>query len=234
MVLCGDFYQLSPVTSPGRDLAKPSDHAYYLEAGREGRKRKVEAADAADEEERALENDVLEEENVECMRRKPSYGGIPFGLKGCTGKFIFQTLAFRTLGFKIVELETVHRTSDTVLVDALRALRKGEANTEEVRRMIEAAQRPLDPELRPVFVMGTRKMAEKENQRRLEQLRPTPYLFRATDDVDADEAMSTARKMDLLRNIFFTKNIVHKEVSLKVGAQVMMVTHNFEEGLVNG
>ena len=40
--------------------------------------------------------------------------------------------------------------------------------------------------------------------------------------------------MDLLRNILFTKNIVPKEVSLKVGAQVMMVTNDFEEGLVNG
>lgn len=52
----------------------------------------------------------------------------PFGLKETTGKYAFQSMAWRRAHFRVMHLSCVHRTGDVLLRDALTAIRKGDVH----------------------------------------------------------------------------------------------------------
>ena len=49
----------------------------------------------------------------------------PFGLRETTGKFAFQSAAWRAARFRVHHLLTVHRTREPLLLSALTDLRAG-------------------------------------------------------------------------------------------------------------
>ena len=63
----------------------------------------------------------------------------PFGLRECTGKFAFQSVAWREAHLRVHHLTVVHRTKSEVLLDALTDLRAGRAAS---ARLPEAAEPP--------------------------------------------------------------------------------------------
>ena len=49
----------------------------------------------------------------------------PFGLRETTGKYAFQSRAWRNAKLCVIHLTVVHRTRETLLLDALTAMRRG-------------------------------------------------------------------------------------------------------------
>ena len=49
----------------------------------------------------------------------------PFGLRETTEKYAFQSMAWRNAKLCVMQLTVVHRTRETLLLDALTAMRRG-------------------------------------------------------------------------------------------------------------
>ena len=86
----------------------------------------------------------------------------PFGLKETTGKYAFQSMAWRRADLRVMHLSCVHRTGDVLLRDALTAIRKGDVHDASVAALVAATARRLpvredgiEPTtLYPVWVCG--------------------------------------------------------------------------------
>lgn len=71
----------------------------------------------------------------------------PYGALETHGHFAFQSVLWREAQFSVVELTRVHRQREPVLLDALNAIRSGNARHPAVVALIDRTKRPLLPPL---------------------------------------------------------------------------------------
>lgn len=169
--------------------------------------------------------------------------------------FAFMAPAWKRCAFRCVVLGVVFRQRDPEMVQALGALREGprsKAARKALRSIVRRCARPLDPSamagIVPTQIFSKNRDVDETNDRELRKLlqarsttasaKSSPLVFRAEDEVyvENERAPDAARqKARLLASDFFRDCLARPDISLCVGAQVMLLK-NFDTSLghVNG
>lgn len=224
-VLCGDFMQLPPVAGSNlQSLDSESDLALYLLGDSE-------CAGGG-----GIAKDALVKHTKSVQPRRAAGCPAPYGLRECTGRFCFQSMAWRQMRLRTVELTRVYRTEDAVLVDGLRALRKGDLQSAAVDALVRETSRPLEcvHGIVPTHVLPRRDVVNAINQRHLGELQATAQTYQATDSVCSDSAIGGWARAELQKDRFFMDCPAEKALELRVGAQVMFLKNAANGQLTNG
>ena len=93
-------------------------------------------------------------------------------MRETTGKFAFQSVAWRRARFAIRHLTLVHRTKEPMLLDALTDLRSGLAHSAAIRQLVSQTARPLPPRdgVQPTTLYPKKTDVASMNRQKLEQL----------------------------------------------------------------
>jgi ATP-dependent DNA helicase PIF1 len=158
------------------------------------------------------------------------YATTPFGL--CSGRYAFQTAAWRRLDLHVALLTGAHRTTDDALLGALVDLRAGLGDTPAVRRLLDLTARPLAA---VEGVQPTRLFARCDDVHR-HNAAALSRLDAATHHVYA--AVDSATPAALENDAFFRECPAVERLALRLGAQVLMLRNEEPGGptprLVNG
>lgn len=133
--------------------------------------------------------------------------------------FFFSTEAFSKANFRKFELNTVYRQKDQMFVSALNAIREGVASPEHIDLLNESViqNEPKDFD-EYVHLVTTNKMAKEINDARMSRLPDKPVTYKGS-----------------MFGTFTEKNApTDPELSLKRGAQVMLLNNDRERRWVNG
>lgn len=237
IVLCGDFFQLPPVgagRSPDRMSSKDDLARYVVEARQDG----ADFKDASMERVKAMAEHFCPAK--EDGGWKTPWESTPFGLAECKGKYIFQTFAFYDLHLAIVQLTQVYRTTDTILLQAQRAIREGDVSHHAVRKLVETTARPLEEVdgVRATRILPLKRDVAEINAYELSLLDPSTRVQYASYDTTVPRSNSAAWvKESLDKDAFFRSECpVGETMELRVGAQVMLLRNEAREfgTLVNG
>ena len=133
------------------------------------------------------------------------------------GEFCFTSNAWQEGITHIVVLEGVQRQDEPQLIQAIRELSDGSV-TNATCLYLETLDRPLPPNLNPVYLYARNFDVTMKNYDLLHELQGQEKLYRATDNGDLTE----------LKHIQIPTNLL-----LKVNSRVMLVT-NLSHKLVNG
>ncbi len=195
----------------------------------------------------SLDDDALLEQSLRISSCSTTGGRwvVPYGLRECEAKYMFQSACWRSLNLKIVHLKGKHRTQDETLLSALADMRLGLGDTLPVRRLIAATERELEPmdDVRPTVLYATRNEVSKENKKRLEELDvKTMRVYKAVDSVEVAPNAANWARDDLTKDNFFVKDCqAAEELELRVGCQVLLLKNepiedcpSATERLVNG
>ncbi|GAV52609.1 hypothetical protein ZYGR_0AG06000 [Zygosaccharomyces rouxii] len=141
-------------------------------------------------------------------------------------KFAFESNIWREGIDVTIMLEKVFRQQgDTKFVEMLNKMRLGKID-EDTETEFKKLNRPLpEDEIIPAELYSTRHEVERANNFRLRGLPGKVHLYHA---IDGGSLEDESLKEKLLQNF-----LAPKELSLKVGAQVMMIK-NIDASLVNG
>lgn len=133
--------------------------------------------------------------------------------------FFFSTEAFAKGSFKKFELNKVYRQKDQVFVSALNAIREGIPENEHIELLNQAVidSEPEDFE-DYVHLVTTNKMAKEINDTRMSRLPIEPVTYKGT-------MFGTFKEKDAPTDL---------ELTLKSGAQVMLLNNDKERKWVNG
>lgn len=133
--------------------------------------------------------------------------------------FFFSTEAFDKGGFKKFELNKVFRQKDPTFVSALNAIREGVPQDNHIDLLNQAVIED-EPENFDEYVhlVTTNKMAKEINDNRMEQLPSSPVTYTGT-------MWGTFKEKDASTDL---------ELTLKSGAQVMLLNNDKERKWVNG
>lgn len=150
----------------------------------------------------------------------------PVSKGGKKARFAFESGAWQAMGVKICYLEEQHRHEDDRLKSLLNAIRSGKV-TEDTYTILEERVRALQSE--EVLSNDVAKLfthnadVDVLNDHRLHRIDGQAYAY----------TMKSWGKKKLVETL--QKNCLAPErLVLKVGAQVMFVKNNFENGYVNG
>ena len=142
LVFCGDFIQLPPVPDKqGRLDNSQHAHACVAAARRQDapeRQGVPGGATGTEAKRRAGLKDPAVDDGFWLDHKRNT----PFGLKEVTGKYAFQSIAWRKARFQVHHLKVVHRTREPVLLDGLTDLRAG-VRTPRIQALVDATRRPL-------------------------------------------------------------------------------------------
>ena len=237
IVLCGDFFQLPPVgagRSPDRMVSEDDLARYVVEARQDGASFK----DASMERVKAVAGQYCPAK--EDGGWKMPWESTPFGLAECKGKYIFQTFAFYDLQLAIVQLTQVYRTTDTILIQAQRAIREGDVSHHAVQELVEKTSRPLEEVegVRATRILPLKRDVAEINAYELSLLDPSTRVQYTSYDTTVPRSNSAAWvKESLDKDAFFRSECpVGETMELRVGAQVMLLRNEAREfgTLVNG
>lgn len=134
--------------------------------------------------------------------------------------YFFSSSAFKSAEFEFVEFEKVYRQKEADFLEILNRIRNGSAD----ENILEELNRRLEPDFEPppeefyIYLTTTNARAEEINLARLEQLRGRAYKF---------EGMLEGK-------LGLEELPVPLELTLKVGAQVMLLNNDPEGRWVNG
>ncbi|KAG7363024.1 TPR domain protein [Nitzschia inconspicua] len=168
-------------------------------------------------------------------------------IKECAG-YAFQTALWREADFHHVHLRTVYRQSNKDFVQALMDIREARPYTPLVKKLIDTCSSPLEsrkdleiPEgIKPTILYCTNRNVDRENNDNLAKLQTMAKDFHAIDSVHVDGSAVAGGSRDFIENnlrrsSFFNDCTASKVVTLKVGAQVMLLQNlDIKQGLVNG
>lgn len=133
--------------------------------------------------------------------------------------YFFSAKAYQDGGFAMKELSKIYRQSDQEFIEILNAIREGQTkkkHLELLNRCVIDYELKDEPEL--VHLVTTNKMAQEINQSRLRALPGEEKVYTGT-----------------LAGDFGDRNLpTELEISLKVGAQVMLLNNDKQKRWVNG
>lgn len=147
--------------------------------------------------------------------------------------FAFQAKTWTRAKFRTIELTQVFRQRNTKFVQVLHQLRRGQVTVEAVA-FFQQCNRPLPPNkgIRPTVLYAKNVDVTAENERELQKLPGSPHTFESQDSVEVEDKV--ANKYDAERklwdNTFFKQCVATKQLSLKVGAQVMLIKNEPTNG----
>lgn len=150
----------------------------------------------------------------------------PVGKEGKPARFAFESKAWQEGDFRVFLLTQIMRQKDEEFASTLSRVRIGDTS-EEVRRILRPRINAIDPDptITPVSLCSHNEMADRINHERLAALKTESVSWTASDWADNDHLLKRIDK----------DCIAQKELTLKVGAQVMLLKNiDQSEGLVNG
>jgi ATP-dependent DNA helicase PIF1 len=237
LVVCGDFFQLAPVkVTGGSSLARKLDESMYLVKAHMAQKGSAVVPVTSDEEwisrAEALGAGL-------CVPAGCVWKTTPYGLGETTGSYAFQSMAWRRARFSVVNLGRVYRTTDDTLINAQRAIREGAVDSDAVRALVTAAARPLfdDDGIVSTVVVPRRQTVADINTIKLRALDVATECKFAAEDSAMPDGHAGPWVMQALENDAFYRDCpADKEISLRIGAQVMLIKNEpaSDGGLVNG
>lgn len=150
----------------------------------------------------------------------------PISKGGKKARFAFESAAWQTMNVKICYLEEQHRHEDDRLKSLLNAIRSGKV-TEDIYAILEErvqalrSEEILSNDVAKLFTHNAD--VDVLNDHRLHRIEGQAYAY----------TMKSWGKKQLVETL--QKNCLAPErLVLKIGAQVMFVKNNFENGYVNG
>ena len=152
--------------------------------------------------------------------------------------FCFQSEAWKSSSFEVVELKHVFRQSNRNFVNVLKDIRVGNVTPETVRYLKENCERPLPPNdfgVQPTILHSKNVNVAKENLVDLDKLSGDTVMFEAFDEVEREKGVGKWVEKDLSNSSFFKTCTADKQLQLKIGAQVMLVKNLAQNSmLTNG
>lgn len=137
--------------------------------------------------------------------------------------FAYHSRAWKDLDLKICYLDEQHRTQDIEFLGALNAIRENAAG-DEVRRYLESrVGAKISLGVEPTKLYTHNVDVDIENDLELARLEGKEYCYKM-------ESAGVAALSERLQKSCLAPSVLR----LKVGARVMFVKNNFEEGYVNG
>lgn len=185
--------------------------------------------------------DIMESINVKCQKARGNtlpFGGLQLILFGDLyqlppvisdpeidrylndtygGIFFFNASVFKKSKLEIYELENIHRQNDKKFKDILNRIRTGD-NANDTINSINACINKTIPKDGFITLAGRNEAVNKINKEKLGQIESREYIYIA--DINGD----------IKESIFPTE----KELHLKIGAQIMMLTNDPIKRWVNG
>jgi ATP-dependent DNA helicase PIF1 len=140
------------------------------------------------------------------------------------GTFFFHALVWEKASFKIFELQQVFRQKDPVFKEILNAVRDGTVTDEQIERLNARTGISL-PEAGCVTLAPSNSLVTNINQARLDALPGEAYRYEAEIVIDPGKKSNFQRSSN-----FPTEDII----SLKVGAQVVLLKNDQHGRWVNG
>jgi len=152
--------------------------------------------------------------------------GDPLQLPPVKGNFYFESDSYKLGEFKQIKLTENHRQGeDTDLAMHLNRLRVGEVPQDTFEYFMKRVDvEDPNPEVKPVCLYSTNRMADRSNMAELKEIEGETHLYEAND---------TGNKFQVA---FLDKNCVAQaELILKEGAQVMLLKNlDLKRKLCNG
>jgi ATP-dependent DNA helicase PIF1 len=171
---------------------------------------------------------------------------VPFGLKECSGKYAFQTKAWKDIAPKVMVLGHTHRTNDGTLLLALSDLRDGKSRSPAINQLVTETRRPLclGSGVQPVRIFTTKAGVARANAVALDDLdEDTARTYPAIDCVEPLEWTGDDVRKALEVDDFYRDCQAPETLQLRTGCQVMLLkneptnpeTNEYHENrLVNG
>lgn len=134
--------------------------------------------------------------------------------------YFFSGRFFETFDMEMIELEHVYRQKDQKFIDILNAIRNNSVTEEALERLNERVDRTFQPSEKDfyIYLVPTNAYAESINEERLEHLKGKVYGFEG-----------------IISGAFESTHLpTQRHLTLKVGAQVMMVNNDARGRWING
>ena len=155
--------------------------------------------------------------------------------------FAFQSKAWQEAALKNFQLDQVFRQSNADFRGVLENIRYGKV-TSTVMNFLKKCERSLpsnDIGVVPTKLYATNKDVRSENKKLLDRLPGNEFNFPASDSVEPEEGTPPSAKSRLRDNSFFRTCIAEEVLTLKRGAQVMLIKNESTQPidktrLVNG
>ncbi len=141
----------------------------------------------------------------------------------CSSGFAYQSRAWRDLGLKICYLDEQHRQGGTEFLRILNAIRSNAVDGDVRKSLEKRIAAPIDMPVVPAKLYTHNVDVEIENNSELRKIAGKEFVY----------------KMELIGPLALAEKLqkgclAPPVLRLKVGARVMFVKNNFEEGYVNG
>ncbi|TFY61108.1 hypothetical protein EVG20_g7185 [Dentipellis fragilis] len=147
--------------------------------------------------------------------------------------FAFDSEAWKRCMGKPITLTQVFRQKDKEFVGMLNGMRFGQLSPETITRFRGLA-RPVtyDDGIEPTELYPTRREVELANHDRLDRIQEQPHNYTALDQrgYDYNHKLISFEQMNRL----LERLVAPKKITLKVGAQVMLIKNLVQGSLVNG
>ena len=227
LVFCGDFIQLPPVPDKQGSLDNSQHaHACVAAARRQDapeRQGVPGGATGTEAKRRAGLKDPAVDDGFWLDHKRNT----PFGLKEVTGKYAFQSIAWRKARFQVHHLKVVHprasRCSSTASPTCARACARRGSRRSSTRRAARSAsatasnRRRSSPTVKKSRTTTSRSCCGCRRRRR--------QVYEALDEVQIDEyAPSWIDEAKMKGDSFFSSECqAGKQLELRIGAQVMLL-----------
>ena len=136
---------------------------------------------------------------------------------------VLYSEAWRIMNPAICYLTEQHRQEDEVLTGILNAIRDDTLDVMHYEELEKRLNAELPENIHPTKLYTHNANVDNENNNELTQISSNEKIYRMT---------STGP--EILVDILKKSCLAHEELHLKVGAEVMCIKNNFEEGYVNG
>lgn len=136
---------------------------------------------------------------------------------------VLHSEAWRIMNPAICYLAEQHRQEDDTLTEILNAIRDNSVDVIHYEHLEKRLNANLTNDIRPTKLYTHNKNVDTENSAELTAIDEPERIYRMT---------STGPEM--LVEILKKSCLAHEELKLKVGAEVMCIKNNFDEGYVNG
>lgn len=137
--------------------------------------------------------------------------------------FAYESEAWKNADLKICYLEEQHRQTDQAFLKVLNEIRGNRLSEESLKHLKGRHKKTTDKEIEPTILHTHNIDVDEINQKELEKL--TGQQREYTMEAKGSKPLVESLKKSCL---------APETLKLKVGAKVMFVKNNFEEGYVNG